>query len=197
MGHTKTTGRIIMRTIIIPELFKRPFAKHEANGREVDVPDSVDTLPEDDRELIKGAFTVFNKVNVISSTALEILTNLLASPRKKPREVIITGRIMRKVSELPLKDDGVGSELELEDEEWRFMMDEILFPKDTKGKDQETGEKFEKDEFAGFKLNAQSGPLLEAFEDAVKVETKEESDSKDKKTLKLKNKGEEEVTKDS
>ena len=135
MGHSKTTGRIIMRTIKIPELFKRPFAKHEANGREVDVPDSVDSLPEDDRELIKGAFTVFNRVNVISSlTALEKLTNLRAAPRKKPREVIITGRIMRKVADLPLKDNGVGSELELEDEEWRFMMDEILFPKDTKWK---------------------------------------------------------------
>ena len=196
MGHTKTTGRIIMRIVKIPELFERPFVKHKADGKEIEVPDSVDRLPEEDRELIKGAFTVFNRVNVISSTALEILTNLLASPRKKPREVIITGRIMRKVADLPLKDDGVGSELELEDEEWRFMMDEILFPKDTKGKSAD-GEKFEKDEFAGFSLNAQSGPLLEAFEDAVKVETKEESDSKDKKTLKLKNKGEEEVTKDS
>lgn len=184
-----------MREVTIPELFDRPFVKHEANGREVDVPDSVNMLPEDDRELIKGAFTVFNRVNVISLTALEILTNVLASPRKKPREVIITGRVMRKVSDLPLKNDGIGSILELEDEEWRFMMDEIFFPKDTKGKTLD-GEKLEKDEFSGFSLNAMSGLLLEAFEDAVKIETKEESNKKDKKSLKLR-KGEEEDKEDS
>ena len=184
-----------MRRVIIPELFERPFRKHRANGQEVDVPDSVNkaAMSDTDRDLIENVFEVFNRVNTPSNTALEILTNLLSSPRKKPREVILAGRVMRKVADLPLKDDGIGSPLELEDEEWRFVMDNIMFPKDTKGKSQD-GVEFEKDDFSGFSLNAQSGPLLEAFEDAEKYETKEESDIKDKKVL-VKGKGEKEDSK--
>ena len=162
-----------MKRTIIPELFDRPFARHTGNGEELEVPDSVNeaAMSDADRDLIETVFGVYNKVNIKSVTALELLTNILSGQRKKPREVIIAGRIIRKISDLPLKKDGIGSNLDLEDEEWRFLKETLFFPSDTKGKDSE-GNAYEKDDFGGFMLNAQSGPLLEAIEDAVKIDEK-------------------------
>ena len=154
-----------MKRIIIPELFDKPFAKHIGNGKELEVPASTEMLPEQDRKDIDSVYRVYNIVNSESNSAVEILVNLLAHPRSKGREIIIAGRIMRKISDLPLKDNAIGSNLDLEDAELEFLKDKIFFPTETKGK-RTDGQEYEKDEFFGFTLNAMNAPLLEAIDDA-------------------------------